>query len=241
MRAGVIASVIAHVGAILIIQFMNEFTPAPPPISRAVVPIDIVSVSDVTNVRALALPEDQTTETPSTANEPQQQQAALEPAPSPTPTPTRQRNQRNAASQQDDLLRDLTRRDDRQQRTNGAPSTRAQQGSGPGTGDTATLQDRIIALTQAAMLRCWRMPADLPNPERLVVNVEWELDRNGHLRGQPRVIDPPTFDPAMQQARAAALRAVRACDPYPFPDDSVVGERYDLWRNGSFRFAVRTQ
>jgi hypothetical protein len=32
---------------------------------------------------------------------------------------------------------------------------------------------------------------------------------------------------------------VRACDPYPFPDDPVVGEYYEIWRTNSYRFALR--
>ena len=82
------------------------------------------------------------------------------------------------------------------------------------------------------MQRCWRAPLDLPNPDRLVVTVQFDLDRNGNLRGQPRVTSPPggqSFDPAMRTAVASALRAIRECDPYPFPSDPVVGQHYEIW------------
>jgi hypothetical protein len=88
------------------------------------------------------------------------------------------------------------------------------------------------------MRRCWRMPIDLPDPERLIVTVEFDINRNGTLNGQPRVTSPRgyAFDPPMRAAVDAAVRAVRACDPYPLPDDPVVGEHYEVWRSQIYTF-----
>ena len=84
------------------------------------------------------------------------------------------------------------------------------------------------------------MPADLPDPERLVVQLEFELDRTGTLRGQPRVVSPRnyTFDPAMRTAVESALRAVRSCDFTFFATDPVLGDRYDAWDDLDFTFRV---
>jgi hypothetical protein len=40
----------------------------------------------------------------------------------------------------------------------------------------------------------------------------------------------------MRAAVDAAVRAVRACDPYPLPDDPVVGEHYEVWRSQIYTF-----
>ncbi|MEZ6022615.1 MAG: cell envelope integrity protein TolA [Hyphomonadaceae bacterium] len=103
------------------------------------------------------------------------------------------------------------------------------------------MRDRVRSLARAHLRRCWRMPVDLPDPERLVVTVEFELNRNGTLNGQPRVTSPRnyTFDPPMRAAADSALRAVRQCDPYPFPDDPVVGEHYQLWREQQLVFSTQ--
>jgi hypothetical protein len=95
---------------------------------------------------------------------------------------------------------------------------------------------------QRHLLRCWRMPIDQPDPERLIVTLEFEVDRHGNLRGQPRVTSPRnyTFDAPMRTAVDAAVRAVRSCDPYPFPEDPVVGEHYETWDQLEFTFRPRT-
>jgi hypothetical protein len=82
------------------------------------------------------------------------------------------------------------------------------------------------------------MPIDLPDPERLVVTVEFDLNRNGTLNGQPRVTNPRnyTFDPYMRVAAENALRAVRQCDPFPFADDPVLRDHYELWREPEVTF-----
>jgi hypothetical protein len=96
-------------------------------------------------------------------------------------------------------------------------------------------------LTRQHIQRCWRMPVDLPNPDRLVITVQFELDRNGRLRGQPRVTNPPNYrmNPAMGAAGEAALRAVRMCDPYPFPNDPAVGQHYEAWDQLEYTFRPR--
>jgi hypothetical protein len=123
-------------------------------------------------------------------------------------------------------------------RNEGQRAERNQRGAGLGTAEVAALEDRAAALVRAHLRRCWRMPVDLADPDRLVVRVQFDLNRNGTLNGQPRVLSPSnyTFDPPMRTAVEAALRAVRQCDPYPFPDDPTVGEHYDIWRTQDYTF-----
>lgn len=101
---------------------------------------------------------------------------------------------------------------------------RAQRGAGKRKGNTASLQ--------AAMRRqieyCWRGVDDLPEPDRLHVTVQMNLDRDGNLSGNAKLIKPsrvPVGDRPMQQATERALRAVRKCAPYKMPADD-----YESWQ-----------
>lgn len=237
MRAGWVVSVIGHIGAVMMTMLAWEARSTLMPNIGSVVPIEIVDVAAESNVRALAeaTPEE---ETPSDT---EQQPAEAEPTPEPTPAPAPPRpRERSAEEEQEAFLAGLTNRDQRpsHRRNEGQQADRNQQGAGLGTAEVAALEDRARALARAHLRRCWRMPIDLPDPDRLIVTVAFDINRNGTLNGQPVVVSPRnyTFDPEMRTAVEAAVRAVRLCDPYPFPDDPVVGEHYDIWRHTEFTF-----
>lgn len=239
MRAGVAISIIGHIGAVMMTMLAWEARSTPPRTVGAVVPIEIVDVAAESNVQALAeaVPEN---ETPA----PEEQTVEAEPEPTPAPAPQPRQQRRQDADEFD--LAAISGLIDKQKtpgrrRQEGAPADRDQRGAGLGTEARVSMEDRVRARTRAHLLRCWRMPIDLPEPERLVVTVEFDLNRNGTLNGQPRITAPRnyTFDPAMRTAAEAAVRAVRQCDPYPFPDDPVVGEHYDTWARLEFTFRPR--
>ncbi len=237
MRPGVIVSIIGHVGAVLMTLLAWEARSTLPPESGAVVPVEIVDVALESNVRALAeeVPEEEETPAPAEA---EPTQAEEQPAPTPTPAP-RERPRQNDSFDLDAVAGLIDKqREPRRPRNEGERADRNQQGAGLGTAEVAAIEDRARALVRAHMRRCWRMPIDLPDPERLIVTVEFDINRNGTLNGQPRVTSPRgyAFDPPMRAAVDAAVRAVRACDPYPLPDDPVVGEHYEVWRSQIYTF-----
>lgn len=229
MRPGVIVSIIGHVGAVLMTLLAWEARSTLPAEMGAVVPIEIVDVALESNVRALAeaVPDEEVSPEEQAPAEAEEQPA---PAPTPAPTPRRPRNDEfnlDAIAGMIDKQRDPGR-----PRTEGERADRTQRGAGLGTAEVASLRDRVRAVGRAHLRRCWRMPVDLPDPERLIITVEFDINRNGTLNGQPRVTNPRnyTFDPYMRAAAENALRAVRACDPFPFADDPVLGDHYELWR-----------
>jgi hypothetical protein len=236
MRAGWVVSFIGHVGFVLMTMLAWEARSTLTPEVGAVVPVEIVDVAAESNVRALA------EDVPDEEVAPEEQETAEaepEPAPEPAPAPPQQRRQQNDEFDLAAIAGLIDRqRDPGRRRQEGERADRNQQGAGLGTAEVAALEDRARALARAHLRRCWRMPIDLPEPDRLVVTVEFDINRNGTLNGQPRVVSPRnyTFDPAMRTAVEAALRAVRVCDPYPFPDDPVVGEHYEIWRETEFTF-----
>ncbi len=241
---GVIVSVIGHVGAVMLTLLSWNMNPPEPISAGAVVPVEVVNVAPESNVRALAppLPEIEEEEIPAMADIPAVEQPHLaEAAPSARQRP-RQNNELDLAALGRDLLEDK-QRTPTQRRAEGAPADRARQGAGLGTQEVAAVEDRLRALARAHITRnqCWRMPVDLPEPERLVITVQFQLNRHGGLEGQPRVTAPNNygFDPAMRTAAEAALRAVRQCDPFPFADDPVVGDHYEQWRSMEYVFRPR--
>lgn len=241
MRQGwivpLLVSLIGHVGAIMITRMawqLNAETLIPS--IGAVVPVEIVDIGEESNVRALA---EETPEDAAPEEQEQTQQAAPEPTPAAAPAPRERTRNRNDEFDLAAAAR-LANADTKtgRERNQGAAADRNQRGAGLGTAEVAALEDRIRAIAQAHLRRCWRMPIDLPDPDRLVVTVEFELNRNGTLNGQPRVTNPRnyTFDPPMRTAAEAALRAVRQCDPFPFADDPRIGPNYQYWRQQEFTF-----
>jgi hypothetical protein len=240
MRAGVLVSIIGHIGLVMMTMLAWEARSEIPATGGSVVPIEIVDVAEESNVRALAR-QVEGDESPMQADAPTAEEEPP-PAPAVAPAPPRTRSAADDFSPEavaQMLNKDRTPSPPRQ---DGAPSDRNRPGAGLGTEERASMEDRVRSLTRAHLTRCWRMPVDLPEPERLIVTLEFDLNRNGTLNGQPRVTSPSnyTFDPPMRTAVEAALRAVRQCDPYPFPDDPVVGEHFETWARLTFIFRPRT-
>lgn len=237
MRAGLIVSIVGHVGAVLMTMLAWEAHTTLPPQGAAIVPVEIVDISPETNVRALAVevPEDQVSaqEEETLPDEPQ-------PAPAPTPTPRRQQEPRSDEFNLADIsgLIDRERNNGRRQQE-GQRADRNQRGAGLGTEERASMESRVASLMDRHLRRCWRSNEDMPDPDRLIVTVAFQLDRNGALSGQPRVVSPRnyTFDQYMNEAVNRALRAVRTCDPYDFlTTDPVVGPYFEVWRDQEVTF-----
>lgn len=213
------------------------------PSAAVIVPIEIVDVAAEANVRALA------------EEVPEQEVAAVDTPPEPEPPETtpapapRQPQPQQPRQRQDDFnLADISglldkQRDPGRRQQEGERAERTQRGAGLGTAEVASMEARIAALVQRHLQRCWRMPDDLPDADRLTVVVEFSLNRNGSLNGQPRVTSPRNynFDAPMTEAVNRAVRAVRQCDPYPLPDDPIVGEHFEIWREQLVTFGRRIQ
>lgn len=106
-------------------------------------------------------------------------------------------------------------------------------GSGEGTAMTVNEMDAL----QSAMYKCWRMPADAKNPEKLVVRLSVKILPDGYVqdvkvidRARQRRNDPgnPFWDVAEQRA----VRAVSQCGPYDF----LPAEKYSQWKDMTLNF-----
>ncbi len=239
MRPGIFISFVGHVGVAFMTFWAATIVGEPAPaIVGAVVPVEVVDMSEVSNVAALAPAADED-DAPAESAPEEIAPAAAEAA----PEPDRRTDDRDfLASLSRDLMKDLDR-DDQKSRATGAPSDRVRAGAGAGTAETARLEDRLRALARAHIARnnCWRSVSDLPDPDRLAITVSFNLDRNGNLLGAPRIIAPINYNATapLRTAAQRALRAVEMCDPYPFASDPIAAEHYDLWRAMDYTFRLR--
>jgi len=236
MRAGWVVSLIGHVGFIIMTMLAWEARTALPSDGVVAVPVEIVDIGPESNVRALA--EDVPDEEVSASEE---QPSEEDTAPTPTPTPTPQRPRQNNDSFDLSAVAGLLdkQREPGRQRNDGQRAERNQRGAGLGTAEVAALEGRLAGLMERAMQRCWRAPTDQPDYQRLVVTLEFDLDRNGNLRGPPRVVSPRgnlSFDPALRIAVNNAVRAVQSCEPYPFATDPLLADHYEVWDQITFNF-----
>lgn len=203
-----------------------------------VVPIDVVDISELSNVRATAPPQPEETEAaPEDLPEMPQQQEETAPAErAERPSPSL-----DLASLQRELLRNRAKEKNRSPpRAEGAPGAELRARAGAGTANTAALEDRLRALIRAHLSRnqCWRAPVDQPDFERLIVTIRFQVDARGAVRGTPQVTAPRSTigDPIMRAAVNNARNAILACSPFPFPEDPAVAEHYDLWRDMEYTF-----
>ena len=78
-----------------------------------------------------------------------------------------------------------------------------------------------------AIRECWSVPIGIQNDSELMVTLGVELDRDGSVKGTPRLIEPGSIETSeMKQAFNAARRAVMRCQPYDLPVD-----KYEHWRS----------
>jgi type IV secretory pathway VirB10-like protein len=245
MRPSLLLAIMAHLLAAALI-----FAPWPSwrtQEARAVevVPIDIV-IGDVTDVRALAPPAPPPEEE---VAPPPEEAAAPEPLPTPDAPPPPSQTQRQPQTRPQtpldvsDLRRRLNQNRDDQptpppRPDNAQDSDRTRAGAGRSQAETADLNSYFAALARTHIDReqCWTDPIGRTDGGALRVRVDVRLTRQGQIASmaQPRV----TGGTATQAILDDAVRAARACAPYPFPRDPNGPPNYDLWESMTLCFGL---
>ena len=234
---GIFGSLLFHAlifGAAFVSFHRNFETPQ----DSHVVPVDLVTIADVTNVAAQAppAPEPQKMDTPPPALEPppEPQLQEVEPAPVPPlpqfkiakekPVPADKPAPTKKALQQDfnALLNKLTAPERPVKNAKAGP--RVIQGIGTGNLMTADLADAL----KSQIFRCWSPPTGAPDARDLIVDYDLSLNPDGtvgRLQMTPGTIAAAAGNGYTRAAAEAASRAVYQCQPYRLPPD-----RYNLWR-----------
>ncbi len=274
MKLGLPISVGLHVAAVTVglVTFSGNVKPFE---ETRIIPIDLVSVSEKTNISAAIrkpkepLPEPEPAEpmmletpmenseeeapdTNERTEEPVEKTAEAvipEPAKEPTKAPDKPSEEPKETNEPvfdlDKLsglvnkTRDTSPEKNKQKTLESEQNTyrfadAARAGTGEGTDMTLSELDAL----QSAMYKCWRIPADAQNPEKLIVRLDVKLLPGGFVedvqvknRMTSRRNDPG--NPFWEVAEQRAVRAVSQCAPYEFlPDD-----KYANWRNLTLNFA----
>ena len=109
-----------------------------------------------------------------------------------------------------------------------------QTSKGQGQGAGKKLQSSLENVLRDQVKRCWVEPADLSDPQSLLVELQIELNENGTLLRPPKLKYPNSKSGASASLLVAidnAIRATKQCAPYVLPPD-----RYAEWQNFTFRF-----
>ena len=198
------------------------------------VPVDLVTVADQTNITPTVkeeMPEPPVPEMVQPA--PQQiQEPKVEIAPSldkivpiQKPTPPKQ----SPAEDFNRMLNDLTKPQTKSKTAK--PGAQTVAGIGAQNAMTADLRSML----QSEIYRCWSPPVGAPHPEKLIVSYELFLNRDGSVARPPQLTADSAAavasDPYMRAAAEAARRAIYTCAPYRLPAD-----RYNQWNDVTFTF-----
>lgn len=266
MRFGVLASVLLHACAIgLAFISLPEFLRTKV-VEAPVVPIELISEAELaekTSVPAAApkpkpkaekppeLPKPKEEEPKPTPKEEVKPQPAPEPAPEPEvkkpepekpkPKPVEKPKPKPKAEDLDldalSALVDKSRKAEAASETDSEAALEADTARPAiGAGDRLTASE--IDKMRAAVSRCWNASAFIgaPEPEKLVVLLDFELNRDGTLRSPPRVANAVEINLSGNRfwkvAEQTAVRAVIACQPYDFLNQAT----YETWKEFQLNF-----
>lgn len=193
----------------------------------SVVPVDLVTIGEETNIAAMVKKEDNT---PPDVKE-QQPEPAPEVAPpkfdvSPEAKPEPKKEEKKKFNI-DDIIKSLPSK----KPTNAKAGPQTVNAVGLGTSLTADL----ASVLYSQIRRCWSPPTGVMNAENLIVTYDIYLDKAGAVSGEPKLLsEGASPNTPRDAANQAAYRAIKGCAPYKLP-----ANRYNEWRHFSFRFNPR--
>ena len=95
----------------------------------------------------------------------------------------------------------------------------------------ARAEQMIVAILNSAFEQCWNKPLAGGGVSAPVVTLKWNLNQDGTLQGEPRIMQTDKSNPLADQAERAALRAVQTCAPFQLPQ-----EQFGMWREITWKF-----
>lgn len=227
MRIGLPTSAVFHAGFFALILFGFAYNKPELVMPDGIVPVEIIdNITDQTNLAPIASPESDKLETVEPEGAQQTEMAAPpEPAPTaPDPAAAPKKPEPRRSSVDLDQIASMIDRSKKQSGASDPKQIKGEQGDRPregqGNPNEASVSEKAAIMSH--LRRCWRAPADMANPERLIVQVQFVVNADGSLAGQPRLKYPVSLgvaDPQLRAAAESAMRAVSVCDPYPVAAD----------------------
>ncbi len=217
-----------------------------------VVPVELVTIADKTNIAAQSPtpppPEPQETAAveapPPPPPEPEKVEAAPEAKPAPKPVekapppaaPTVKPAPPKPKQEKFDINNIMALLDKKAPAKAPAAKAGDQSIRGAGLQDAMTMQLGDALRNQIA--QCWSPPVGSPNPERLVVSFRMFLNPDGSVAQTPQLAADSAYtagrDDFTRAAADAAMRAIYACAPYKLP-----ANQYSAWRDIEVTFDPR--
>jgi outer membrane biosynthesis protein TonB len=105
----------------------------------------------------------------------------------------------------------------------GSPTKAEKVADGKDAALAATIVDALVNKVRG----CFNVPAAARDSD-LSVKVKFKLDQDGYVTAVQAV---PSSDPVVQVTSAAAVSAIKGCEPYELPLD-----QYDLWKDNTLDF-----
>lgn len=256
-RVGVLGALLLHgmlaLAAIFTWQHHLEITD----VSAPVVPVDLVTIAQKTNIAPTVRQQQprvepketppQPVEVPIPKPAPTPPKAEVAPAPTPTKTPpitpkpaplpkTVQDNPTPIAKPDKPKADDFSALLNKLTAPTAAPrnakvADRTTRGVGAMNAMTMDLSDAL----KNQIAQCWNPPVGAPHPEQLVPWFEIFLAPDGSISRPPQLAadsaSQAARDPFMRAAAEAARRAIYTCAPYKMPAD-----KYSIWRDFTIDF-----
>jgi hypothetical protein len=245
-RLGWLGSLLLHAGIIAATLFTWSHTLELPDESTPVVPVDLVTLADKTNIAPMI------TEAPKPPEEQPQPQEQPQPIPQPQPQPKAAPQPVEAAPTLDrvpspkpappkpkdkfDINNIMALLDKKKSAAPTQKNARLGTQNIKGVGAMDAMTADLRSLLQSEVYKCWSPPVGSPHPEKLIVSYELFLRRDGTIAQAPQLLGTggSANDPYMRAAVEAARRAIYTCAPYKLPAD-----RYNQWRDVNFVFDPR--
>ena len=234
-RLGLAGSLALHAGIIAVTFFTWAHRLDIIDQSSPIVPVDLVTFADKTNIAPMAKeelrPVDEQPAAPSLTVSMQPPKFEVAPAAKPAPV-------QNPAPKQETF--DINNIQAMLAKRQAAAPKNAKVGSQnvKGIGDQSAMTADLRAMLQSEIYRCWSPPVGAPQPEKLIVSYELFLNRDGTVARPPQLTADSSAatvsDPYMRASAEAARRAIYTCAPYKLPAD-----RYNQWHDVTFVFDPR--
>jgi outer membrane biosynthesis protein TonB len=252
---GIAGAVMLHVG-IVAATFLTWSHRLDIQDQTPVVPVDLVTLADKTNVTAMVKqqpkappkeeeqpPAPEPAPTPqAAAPAPQQEEAPppeqteapvklAKPLPQPKIQPVQKPEEKKSKFDLDNIAALL---DKRAPAASSAPTARAGARNIKGIGAQNAMTADLISMLASQIYRCWSPPVGAPNAGDLTVSFELFLTPDGNVAQPPQLKANSVPAGGESYARAAveaARRAIYTCAPYQLPAD-----RYGQWSDVTLNF-----
>ncbi len=249
--AGMIGAVLLHAGIVAAAFFTWSHT-LDIADQTPVVPVDLVTLGDKTNVQAMVkqkVPEPPKDEAqppapepnPAVQSAPQEEAAAAPeeavPAPAVKPAPPAEpktKPEPKKEKEKFDINNIMALLDKRAPAAASAPNAKVAPRTVKGIGDQNQMTADLKSMLVSMIYKCWSPPVGAPDAASLVVSFRLFLNQDGSVAQPPQLVGNSGNDSYARAAQEAARRAIYTCQPYQLPAD-----RYAQWRDVTFNFDPR--